>query len=150
VISVPDAVRVRVGSLGVKEFKSGLYAYVGSAMGGVEQRVARHASGKKKRHWHIDYLLSRGRLLSAVAFPADRKTAECGALRAIAGIPGASVPVAGFGSSDCRCPAHLVYFGDADPEWVAESVAMAIAMLGSAYPRVRGRPRRCRPGDRAT
>jgi len=27
--------------------------------------------------------------------------------RALAGLPGVTLPVAGFGSSDCACPAHL-------------------------------------------
>ncbi len=38
---------------------------------------------------------------------------ECDLLARVLDIPGASVPVPGFGSSDCRaCPAHLVTLPD--------------------------------------
>jgi hypothetical protein len=32
-------------------------------------------------------------------------------------LPGMTIPVPRFGSSDCRCPAHLVYFGERPPDW---------------------------------
>lgn len=126
--------RVRVGALGPQEFAPGLYVYVGSALGGIEQRIARHTSRKKKMHWHIDFLLSKGQLLSTIAVPAERKQVECAVVRALAQIEGVTAPVPRFGSSDCGCHSHLLYFGDMDPEWVAENVAMRIAMLDSIYP----------------
>jgi len=50
-------------------------------------------------------------LVDVVACP-TRTRAECARNRRILSLPGAEVPVAGFGSSDCRCAAHLVYFSD--------------------------------------
>ena len=50
---------IEVGRLGTFLFCRGEYAYVGSAMGGLDARVARHLRAEKKLHWHIDYLLER-------------------------------------------------------------------------------------------
>ena len=44
-----------VGKLGELSFKKGYYAYVGSALGGLEGRIKRHFRKEKKAHWHIDY-----------------------------------------------------------------------------------------------
>jgi len=49
---------IKVGSLGTISFKKGFYVYVGSAMGGLEQRINRHLRKNKKTFWHIDYLLN--------------------------------------------------------------------------------------------
>lgn len=63
---------VDVGSLGRLSFEKGNYIYVGSAMNGLENRIARHFQLKaekprakrkdlrkeKKLHWHIDYILA--------------------------------------------------------------------------------------------
>ena len=48
---------IPVGRQGVLNFSAGCYAYVGSAMNGLYQRINRHLRKEKKRHWHIDYLL---------------------------------------------------------------------------------------------
>ena len=48
---------IAVGHLGAITFAPGIYAYVGSAMAGLEQRISRHLRKEKKLHWHIDYLL---------------------------------------------------------------------------------------------
>ena len=137
VIGLSTKLMIRVGSLGVKEFPGGIYVYVGSAQSGIEGRVSRHKSSEKKRRWHIDYLLEKAEILSVVAISTERKSAECEIVRALRGCEGASEPVKGFGSSDCKCASHLVYLGDADPEWVAESITMRLAMLETVYPRSR-------------
>ncbi|MCD6487845.1 MAG: GIY-YIG nuclease family protein [Desulfurococcales archaeon] len=51
---------IRVGSLGIRLFKPGIYIYVGSALGpgGLLKRISRHLRREKKKHWHIDYLTS--------------------------------------------------------------------------------------------
>ncbi len=96
---------IEVGRLGVLHFEPGRYCYVGSAMGGLDQRLSRHLRDDKKVRWHVDRL----------TIPADRREAwesypdcvgecdlahcaeECG-----------MVPVhPGFGCSDCRCRTHL-------------------------------------------
>jgi Uri superfamily endonuclease len=50
---------IPVGKLGTFAFPAGFYVYTGSAMGGLDARIARHLSRIKRFHWHIDYLLER-------------------------------------------------------------------------------------------
>ena len=85
---------------------AGVYAYVGSARGpgGLAARLARHLRQDKRRHWHLDYALEHAAPRGWLCFGAA--LAECQLAKLVAAIPGA-IPVAGFGSSDCRCPAHL-------------------------------------------
>jgi len=135
VISLPDSVGMRIGSLGTKKLPAGIYVYVGSALSGIERRVSRHRAAKKRRRWHIDYLLDKADVLSVIAIPTDRKSTECAVFQALASCEDASVPIDGFGSSDCTCRSHLVSFGCVDPEWVAEAISMRLSMLESAYPR---------------
>ena len=85
----------------------GIYVYAGSAFGpgGIRARVGRHLRADKKPHWHIDHLSARVACIEAKTYPGGRECDLVGALLA----DGATVPVAGFGSSDCRdCAAHLV------------------------------------------
>ena len=84
---------------------SGSYAYVGSALSGLEHRLARHLRLDKKFHWHIDYLLNVAGIYKIIcAETAERK--EC----TLAQILSRQLPaINGFGCSDCRCPSHLFY-----------------------------------------
>ncbi len=94
----------------------GLYIYAGSANGpgGIRARVLRHFRTGKALHWHVDYLTPPGEIVAAGALPG---TGECRIVERVRKIAGASVPIAGFGSSDCtRCPAHLIEItGGGDP-----------------------------------
>ncbi|HUS69530.1 MAG TPA: GIY-YIG nuclease family protein [Anaerolineae bacterium] len=102
---------LRVGRLGVVAFPRGYYCYVGSAMGpgGRRARLARHLRQQKKPHWHIDYLLRQALVVETWSAPSAARL-ECTWVRALLQLPGATLPVRGFGSSDCDCPAHLVRF----------------------------------------
>lgn len=118
--------KITVGKLGTFNFPAGYYIYVGSALGpgGLEARLARHrpsttlrqSSGQgsghrrreKKLHWHIDYLLERAQLVEVWSM-ASTDRLECLWARAARELPGSAIPVPGFGSSDCRCPSHLIY-----------------------------------------
>ncbi len=103
---------LEAGALGKVRFPAGRYIYVGSARNGIKARVARHARLAKSKsgrpHWHVDYLLlhPQARLKCVKAIPGAQ---ECVWSRRIACRKGSSVPVRGFGSSDCRvgCLAHL-------------------------------------------
>lgn len=99
---------IGVGRWPCIHFRSGFYVYVGSALSGIEPRLARHLGNKQKCHWHIDYLLDRATIRKVVyALTGERK--ECSLARELAlRLP--SVP--GFGSSDCRCPSHLFFSPD--------------------------------------
>ena len=107
-LRLPKAVRLRVGKLGTFSFPAGDYVYTGSALNGLEHRLARHRRRRKKRHWHIDYLL-RHACIERVVVKETRQRLECLWNTEMLERPGAQVIAKGFGSSDCRCPAHLVY-----------------------------------------
>jgi Uri superfamily endonuclease len=102
---VPYDLVLSVGELGNRSFKAGYYAYVGSALGGLEKRVGRHLRQEKLARWHIDYLLARARAVDVVvAESGERK--EC----AVAGELAKNLSnIRGFGSSDCGCESHLFY-----------------------------------------
>jgi len=133
-IYLPRDVHVKVGALGKILFHKGVYAYVGSAQGGLEARIGRHLRVSKKKRWHIDHLLSKAEVFSVVTVPSDDKSVECQISRALLSCEGASAPVPRFGSSDCGCASHLIHFGDVDPEMVAEDVARQVTMLQCIYP----------------
>jgi Uri superfamily endonuclease len=103
---------IRVGRLGTFAFPAGWYAYVGSALAGLRPRLERHLRAQKALHWHIDYLLARAELCE-IWFVVSPERLECRWAHLLAGLPGVGVPVSRFGASDCRCPAHLVYWREA-------------------------------------
>lgn len=111
-LQLEKVVRLRIGALGVFTFNPGIYVYTGSAMKNLEKRVKRHKLRKKTKRWHIDYLTSNRnfKVIKTEIFPSTERE-ECKKNLELLKMPGAEVPVLGFGSSDCRtCPAHLVYF----------------------------------------
>ncbi len=86
----------------------GTYLYAGSAWGpgGIRARVLRHARRAKARYWHVDRLTEVAALVGVLAFPGGH---ECDLIERGRALPGTSVPIPGFGSSDCRsCAAHLL------------------------------------------
>jgi len=105
IIRVAEDVSVNVGALGEMAFAKGLYAYVGSAQANLEKRVKRHLRSKKRRFWHIDYLLDNPAAETVKVFLKEAaKAEECKTAKAISET---SEPVDGFGCSDCHCRSHL-------------------------------------------
>jgi Uri superfamily endonuclease len=106
-IDLESALRLRVPPP-PRMLSPGRYVYCGSARGpgGIAARVRRHLRRDKAVRWHVDRLTAAGRVVAVVAAPGEP---ECALCRRLLAVPGAEVPVPGFGSSDCRrCPAHLV------------------------------------------
>ena len=126
---------IAVGKLGRFIFTAGYYVYLGSARGGLSARVSRHLRREKQFHWHIDYLLQFAEVVEIWYWPegegvewGERKEEverrerkklkgaggvqkkECLWCQVARGMPQGQILIPGFGSSDCRCPAHLVYF----------------------------------------
>jgi len=96
---------IKVGCLRAISFPKGFYAYVGSALNGIESRIKRHLGKDKKPFWHIDYLLGQALIISTIISETDKKI-ECKIARNLAKtLP--SIP--GFGSSDCKCKSHLYF-----------------------------------------
>lgn len=105
IIQVDANISLNVGALGKLTFKKGLYAYVGSAQNNLEHRVKRHFRKKKRKYWHIDYLLDNDATkIAKVFYKKADKTEECTIAKVI-GEKGE--PTDGFGSSDCHCKSHL-------------------------------------------
>lgn len=92
---------VAVGRLGVFDLPEGWYAYVGSAMNGLKARTDRHLQGARRKHWHIDHLLPLASERSALLVPSDVNI-ECRIAEVIQGWEGTTMPIKGFGSSDCH------------------------------------------------
>jgi len=96
---------IQVGKLGKLFFKKGFYAYVGSALNGLEQRINRHKQSNKNMHWHIDYLLNKTKITNV--FIKESKIKEECEIAYIFKEKLKSVPK--FGCSDCNCQSHLFY-----------------------------------------
>ncbi len=95
---------INVGSLGLIHF-NGLYAYVGSAMNSLEQRLMRHIKKSKRLHWHIDYLTTSISVkIINIIYTLDKR-AECKVSNYL--MKRAEYYIDRFGSSDCLCNSHL-------------------------------------------
>lgn len=105
IIDLPHPRNIPVGKRGVYSFDPGNYAYVGSALNGLENRIARHLRQDKKLHWHIDFLLQYAGVREVVYVESSEKW-ECSIARELLKT---LEPVPGFGCSDCRCLAHLFF-----------------------------------------
>jgi Uri superfamily endonuclease len=117
--------RVRVGRLGTYDLAAGYYLYVGSALGpgGVPARVARHMCSSAKLHWHIDYLRPLCEVVETRACHGYSRL-ECTWAAEVPTRHQASIPIPGFGSSDCRCLSHLFYFQELPAlQWLGERFA---------------------------
>ncbi|MDI6889174.1 MAG: GIY-YIG nuclease family protein [Methanocellales archaeon] len=107
-IELPKSTKVQVGKLGYIDFQVGFYAYVGSALNGLEARIARHLREEKKLYWHIDYLLAHARI-KEILYAEGSEKGECDIARNLAA---RFSSIKGFGSSDCDCKSHLFYSAD--------------------------------------
>ena len=115
VIFLPINKIIEIGALGELSFPSGFYYYVGSAMGNtstsLENRLKRHVSGSenKKIHWHIDYLLKDQECyIERIYIIPSQQRLECFLVGEI--LEASDSSITNFGSSDCECKSHLLYF----------------------------------------
>ncbi|MFQ5894297.1 MAG: DUF123 domain-containing protein [Nitrospinota bacterium] len=81
----------------------------------LQARLARHLRRRKPLRWHVDYLLARGRAVRVEVRRGSRPEEECREARRWARLSRGRIPLPGFGSSDCHCPAHLFYLGPGCP-----------------------------------
>ncbi|WP_435186373.1 GIY-YIG nuclease family protein [Halobellus sp. EA9] len=120
VYSLRKAATLPVGALGRAAFPAGAYAYVGSAFGsnglGRIDRHRRVAAGDHDvTHWHVDYLGAHPETSLTSVLAAPDADVECALASELLGTDSARAPpLAGFGASDCDCPAHLVAGADGD------------------------------------
>jgi len=103
--------RILAGKLKQTEFEPGIYLYIGSARNGLAGRIARHLRKEKKKFWHIDYFLQKARIKEI--WIRNDYFDECQILsEAKKSLKNSCFPLKKFGSSDCRCPSHLIYLPD--------------------------------------
>lgn len=119
-MELTEPATIKIGKLGNIEFLASWYAYVGSAMNGIQQRVKRHFSKQKKHHWHIDYFLYYAEIKKAYYKESQLKE-ECD----IAGFfSNCAQSISNFGSSDCHCKSHLFYDDKRKLEMVIKKLDM--------------------------
>ena len=99
-----------IGTLGMMNTEPGYYLYVGSAFGpgGIQARVRHHQRIASRPHWHIDYLHTATELVDTWCVHGLRREHDWA--HSLMQGETATVPLTGFGSSDCNCVAHLFYF----------------------------------------
>ena len=129
-IYLPKNTSIVIGKKGRFRFPKGHYIYTGSARNGLERRVERHLNKDKKHFWHIDYLLDQA-LIQKIFLFTNSKFGECALNLKTLRKPGAKVIMPKFGSSDCSCAAHLIFFEemieneitDEEPKWQARCIS---------------------------
>lgn len=103
--------KIKIGNLGWIKFRPGFYIYTGSAKNILPQRLGRHFSSEKTNFWHIDYLLQQAEIVG-YNFESFGPGLECSLNSMTREQYPQSKYVPGFGSSDCKCPSHLIYLGN--------------------------------------
>jgi Uri superfamily endonuclease len=135
VLSSAKAATIQVGKLGSLQLQPGFYVYVGSARGpgGLRARLTHHLQPAVRPHWHIDYLGAHVNpeevwvCYDRISW--EHRWACCFSLQ-----QGASAPLAGFGSSDCACGAHLFFFGSRPSK---AAFARSLVIFDHTHPPVR-------------
>ena len=121
-------VRIEVGARGKEVFPPGYYYYTGTAQNNLQDRLKRHQQDEKNMHWHIDYFLDEGSIQQVYAIEEPQEI-ECELAGALLEKEKSEVVAPGFGSSDCQCETHLIYFpeplGDKTVEELLEDVKKA-------------------------
>jgi Uri superfamily endonuclease len=134
IIHVEQPVKVEIKSLGEVRFESGLWIYVGSAMGesstSLEHRIRRHFRIEKTIYWHIDYLLDADTELLEAIWAESMKPVECDIAHSLENHEKYSPGPRGFGSSDCRknCVAHIFHYNGDTP--IQESIIQVFRNSG--------------------
>ena len=112
-LQLASAQQISVGRLGAVQLQPGWYLYVGSAFGpgGVQARCGHHRRISVRPRWHIDYLRAVAELRE-IWFSHDLQRREHQWASLLGRSRGASFPLPGFGSSDCDCDSHLLFFSN--------------------------------------
>lgn len=111
ILQATERFELKIGKLGKLPGNAGFYVYCGSAFGpgGVAARVKHHSTISANPHWHIDYLRSAS-TLTEVWYCHDQIKREHDWSQLLTSYTNSRLPMRGFGSSDCQCNSHLIYF----------------------------------------
>ncbi len=105
IVKLGEDKKIKIGKLGLVDFRKGYYVYIGSALNSLEGRINRHLRKDKRLRWHIDYLLEAGHIVEILVLETNKKL-ECIVAKKI---QKNLDPIKNFGSSDCSCESHLVH-----------------------------------------
>jgi len=110
VLRLDKATSLTIGKLGYFHFKKGYYLYIGSAFGpgGLAARLKHHLSVSPKPRWHLDYLRP-STTVTDIRISGENERKEHIWAEQLNSVEALTMPIPGFGSSDCSCPAHLFY-----------------------------------------
>jgi Uri superfamily endonuclease len=122
-IEIGESGDIQIGKRRKYHFEEGYYAYVGSALGNLDRRVARHLATQKRLFWHIDYLLNVAIAREVICAETNEKK-ECLVAQALSAKLASK---AGFGCSDCNCSSHLFFGTDFDT--LREAVLNSFSLL---------------------
>jgi Uri superfamily endonuclease len=127
-LNLPQTRQITIGKRGIGDFPRGYYAYIGSAFGsgGLNGRLKHHLVPAKRPHWHIDYLKVYAKI-DEVWTVASEDVYEHQWAEQLFNLADASAPMRGFGSSDCRCIAHLIHLPHKPQILLCE--AMQVSMI---------------------
>jgi Uri superfamily endonuclease len=106
-IYMPQKKYIKIGKKGSFEFLRGYYVYTGSAKVGLKSRIRRHLRRNKNKFWHIDYLLPYAQIKDVII---HSQKSECYWNNKLFELAESEILAKGFGSSDCKCTTHLLYF----------------------------------------
>lgn len=106
--TISSDVTVEVGKLGTFLFPSGNYIYVGSAKRNIQSRIRRHMQMEKRKRWHIDYIRPYGEITHVQTYSSE--LSECERAQQLLQQYKGTWLVKKFGSSDCHCFSHLIYY----------------------------------------
>mgnify|MGYP000300608455 CR=1 FL=1 len=134
VLYIERSIVLKVGKLGDCIFQKGIYVYVGSARGkastSLKWRILRHLRKKKRLKWHIDFLLSSSYVhVRAIIFAVTSNDLECMLARRLLNSGIFKTPILKFGATDCKCPAHLLYYSGEYERRVLDIVISAFRSL---------------------
>ena len=109
---------IQVGKRGTLTASGHYYCYLGSAKGpgGLRARIKHHLRPKQRPHWHIDYLFPSIKY-QWITWTTEIGDYECIWSQELSRQIFTSIPLAGFGASDCKhgCTAHLYEIQDLTP-----------------------------------
>ncbi len=107
--NLQESLTLQIGKLGEFQFPCGYYLYVGKDKRNIRSRVSRHISRNKNNRWHIDYLSRYAMPVFMQMLAGERN--ECDLVSHFSEL-GGRILISGFGSSDCNCKSHLLYYAE--------------------------------------
>jgi len=136
-LNLPRRILLKAGRLDGVTVEPGYVLYVGRARRNLFARLARHMRRRKPRRWHIDYLFPAAIPLGAFVF-ASKPPSECDIALRLSRRANVRRIIPGFGSSDCRCPGHLLWMPDTSTNRQAQpangsAMSPPFHLAGSAF-----------------